>query len=152
MEENKNNEGLMVSDFGEMIANNNSNRKIYTTLTDQKKLFNLETSCDYRINDIKGEKLRIKDVVIKINERKLKEPIVNEETGEIEKDTEKTMVTILIDEEGYSYVTVSKIFTIQMINYIKMFGLESITEGLEIKIVERAIKNSVNKALGFELV
>lgn len=152
MEENKNNEGLMVSDFGEMIANKNSNRKIYTTLTDQKKLFNLETSCDCKINDCKGEKLRIKDVVIKINERKLKEPIVNEETGEIEKDTEKTMVTILIDENGCSYVTASKIFTMQMINYIKMFGLESITEGLEIKIVERAIKNSGNKALGFELV
>lgn len=150
MEENKQ-EGLMVTDFNEMITGGQSNRKIYTTVTDQKKLFNLETSCDYKINDCKGEKIRVKDVVIKINEKEMKDPIVDEETGEIIKDKERTMVTILIDDGDKSYVTASKIFTMQLINYIKMFGLESIKEGLEIKIVDRNIKNSNNKALGFEL-
>ena len=33
-----------------------------------------------------------------------------------------------------------------------MFGIQDIEEGLEIRIVERAVKNSANKALGFELV
>lgn len=148
----ENEEGLMVSSFDEMIVNGSSNRKIYTTLEDAKKLFNLETSCDYRINDCKGEKIRVKDVVIKINEKEMKEPVVDEETGEVIKDKEITMVTILIDEEGRSYVTGSKIFTMQMINYIKMFGLESIKEGLEIKITDKAIKNSNNRGLAFELV
>lgn len=150
MEENK--EGLVVSDFNEMMKNGESKRRIYTTLTDQKKLFNLETTCDFKINDCKQEKIRVVDVVIKINEKDMKEPVVDEETGEIIKDKERTMVTILIDDMGKSYVTASKVFTMQMINYIKMFGLESIQEGLEIKIIERSVKNSNNKALGFELV
>lgn len=150
MEEN--NQNMIVSDFGGLMEGNQSNRKIYTTITDQKKLFNLETSCDYKINDCKGEIIVVKDVVIKINEKPLKEPIVDDETGEIKKQTEKTMVCILIDNEENSYVTASKIFTIQMMRYIQMFGLESIENGLNIKIIEKPVKNSPNKALGFELV
>lgn len=150
MEEN--NQGMVVSDFGGLMGGNQSNRKIYTTITDQKKLFNLETSCDYKINDCKGEIIVVKDVVIKINEKPLKEPILDVETGEIKKQTEKTMVCILIDNEENSYVTASKIFTIQMIRYIQMFGLESIENGLNIKIIEKTVKNSPNKALGFEIV
>ena len=80
------------------------------------------------------------------------EPEVNEETGEVIRDTEYKKVCILIDDEGKSYVTGSKMFTNQMIRYINMFGIQDIEEGLEIRIVERAVKNSANKALGFELV
>lgn len=149
---NENNQGMVVSDFGGLMGGNQSNRKIYTTITDQKKLFNLETSCDYKINDCKGEIIEVKDIVIKINERPLKEPILDAETGDIKKETEKTMVCILIDNEGNSYVTASKIFTIQMIRYIQMFGLENIENGLNIKIIEKPVKGSSNKALGFELV
>lgn len=153
MEEERKEEGLIVSDFNEMTANRNgSNRKIYTTIEDTKQLFNLETSCDFRINDCKGEKIKLVDLVIKINEKKMKEPIVDEETGEIIKDTERSIVTILIDEEGKSYVTASKMFGMQMMNYVGMFGLDSIKAGLEIRICERSVKNSNNKALAFELV
>lgn len=152
MEEENKQEGLIVSDFGEMMTNHKSNRKIYTTLTDEKKLFNLETSCDMKINDCKGEKIRVVDVVIKINEKPLKEPEIDEQTGEIIKDKEITMVTILIDDDGLSYVTASKMFTIQMINYIKMFGLDNIKNGLDIKITERTVKDSNNKALAFEVI
>ena len=43
-------------------------------------------------------------------------------------------------------------FTNQFIQYIKMFGFDTIiNEGLDIKIIEKTIKNSSNKALGFEL-
>lgn len=150
MEENKQ-EGLIVNDFGEMMKESKSNKKIFTTLTDEKKLFNLETSCDMKINDCKGEKIRVVDMVIKIYENTLKEPEINEETGEI-KDKEVKMITILIDDNGVSYVTASKMFTIQMMNYIKMFGIDGIKEGLDIKITERAIKDSSNKALAFELI
>ena len=80
------------------------------------------------------------------------EPEVNEETGEIIRDTEYKKVCILIDDNGKSYVTGSKMFTNQMIRYINMFGVEEIENGLEIRVVERAVKNSGNKALGFELV
>lgn len=145
---------LMVKNFSELGRNKKSNikRDIYTTITDNKKIFNLENSCDYKINDCKGEMIRVTDILIKINEKLLDEPVIDETTGEIIKEKETTMVTILIDEAGKSYVTASKMFTMQMINYIQMFGLESIKQGLEIKFIERAVKNSSNKALGFELV
>lgn len=146
------NNSLIVSDFGEMQNQTNTKRKIYTTIEDPKVIFNLENSCDYKINDCKGEKIRVIDVLIKINEKPLKEPIIDEETGEVIKDKEVSMVTILLDDNKKSYVTGSKIFTMQMINYIRMFGLETIKEGLEIAIIEKSVKNSPNKALGFELV
>ena len=149
--ENENN-NLIVTDFGEMQSQSKTKRKIYTTIEDNKQIFNLENSCDFKINDCKGEKIRVVDVLIKINEKPLAEPVINEETGEIEKDKEVSMVTILIDENRKSYVTGSKIFTMQMINYIRMFGLDTIKEGLEIEIIEKSVRNSANKALGFELV
>lgn len=144
---------LIVSDFSQMQRHSNTKRKIYTTIEDQKIIFNLETACDYKINDCKGEKIRIVDLLIKVNEKDLDEPVINEETGEIIKDKERSMVTILIDEAGKSYVTASKMFTIQMMNYVNMFGLDNIKQnGLDIEIIERAVKNSSNKALGFKLV
>ena len=152
VKESKNVE-LIVSDFSEMQRHSNTKRKIYTTIEDQKIIFNLETACDYKINDCKGEKIRIVDLLIKVNEKDLDEPVINEETGEIIKDKERSMVTILIDEAGKSYVTASKMFTIQMMNYVNMFGLDNIKQnGLDIEIIERAVKNSSNKALGFKLV
>ena len=152
MENESKENNLIVSDFGEMQSQTKTKRKIYTTIEDNKQIFNLENSCDFKINDCKGEKIRVTDVLIKINEKPMEEPVINDETGEIIKDKEVSMVTILIDDNKKSYVTGSKIFTMQMINYVRMFGLDSIKEGLEIKIIEKAVRNSGNKALGFELV
>ena len=145
-------EALMLKDFSELGRRSETIRNVYTTIQDQKTIFNLETSCDYKLNDCKGEKIRVKDVLVKINEKPLKKPVIDETTGEILKEKETSMVTILLDETGKSYVTGSKMFTMQLINYIEMFGLQSIREGLEIEICERSIKNSSNKALGFKLV
>ena len=152
MEENVKETGLMIKDFGEMEATSSrSKTNVFTTITDSKVIFNLENTCDYKINDCKGEVIRVKDVLIKVIETPLAEPEVNEETGEI-KDKEYKKVCILIDDQGKTYVTGSKMFTNQMMRYINMFGVTPIEEGLEIRIVERAIKNSSNKSLGFELV
>lgn len=151
MEENKNE--LMVKDFSELNRGVKNNASIYTTITDEKTIFNLEDACDYKINDCKGEMIRVKDVLIKRIEKDLKEPIVDELTGEIIKDKELKLITILIDDEGKSYVTASKTFGFKFIKYIEMFGLEEITKnGLEIKIIETSVKNSNNKALSFALV
>lgn len=149
MEEEKN---LIVKDFNNIQKRTNTQTDIYTTIEDQKTLFNLENACDYKINDCKGEKIRIKDVVIKINNKPLAEPVVDSETGEVIKDHETSMVTILIDDIGKSYVTASKIFTMQMLRYVQMFGIDSIKNGLDIEIIEKSVKNSANKALGFKLV
>ena len=152
-EENVKETGLMIKDFNEMEnVSSRSKTNVFTTITDNKTIFNLENTCDYKLNDCKGEVIRVKDVLIKVIETPMAEPEVNEETGEVVRDTEYKKVCILIDDEGKSYVTGSKMFTNQMIRYINMFGIQDIEEGLEIRIVERAVKNSANKALGFELV
>ena len=151
--ENVKETGLMIKDFNEMEnVSSRSKTNVFTTITDNKTIFNLENTCDYKVNDCKGEVIRVKDVLIKVIETPMAEPEINEETGEVVRDTEYKKVCILIDDEGKSYVTGSKMFTNQMIRYINMFGIQDIEEGLEIRIVERAVKNSANKALGFELV
>ena len=71
------------------------------------------------------------------------------ETGEIIKDKEISMACVLVDKEGKSYATGSKTFTIQMMRYLEMFGLDD--EGFLIKITKTK-QESGNKTLGFELV
>lgn len=143
--------GLMIKDFGELEQSGRSKTNVFTTITDAKTIFNLENTTDYKINDCKGETIRVKDILIKVIETPLAEPEVNEETGET-RDKEYKKVCILIDDQGKSYVTGSKMFTNQMMRYISLFGIKAIEDGLEIKIVEKSVKNSSNKALGFELV
>lgn len=156
MEENvnrKEEKGMVVSGMEEMQnQNQNSKQKIFTSITNEKTLFNLDTHCDFKINDVVGSKIVIKDFLCKVIEKKLKEPIRNEETGEI-KENEYTMITILLDEEGKSYVTASKSFYFQfkkLCQYLR--SEEKLKEGIAIKIINVPVKNSSNKALGFELV
>ena len=145
--------GMVVSGFGQMQNKSNTKCYIETNMTDQKKMFNLESHIDCKLNDCKGEMIRVKEVMIKTYEKPLKEPIIDEETGEIVKDKEIKRVCILIDDNGKSYVTGSSMFTLSMLKYIKMFGTQAMeTDGVEIRIIETAVKNSSNKALGFELV
>ena len=88
-------------------------------------------------------------MLIKRYKKPMKEPIIDDETGEIIKDTETTMACILIDDNNKSYATGSKVFTIQMMRYLQMFGITD--EGFEIKIVKNKTEKG-NKSLGFELV
>lgn len=142
-----------VKGFGELASKSQTKCYIETNMTDEKKMFNLESHIDNKLNDCKGELIRVKEVMVKTYEKPLKEPVVDEETGEIVKDKEYKRVCILVDDNGKSYVTGSSIFTLQMLKYIKMFGLTKMeTEGVEIRIIETPVKNSGNKALGFELV
>lgn len=143
--------GLMIKDFKDMVTVGKSDTDIFTTITDGKLLFNLESHCDYKLNDCKGEVIRVKDVLIKIIRTPLDEPEVDE-NGIVTKDMEVKKVCILIDDEGKSYVTGSKMFTNQMMRYIGYNGIVPIQDGLEIKIIERDVKGSSNKALGFDLV
>lgn len=140
---------LVVGGFNDLVNSSKTKTKIFTNITDNKKIYNLENHVDYKLNDIKGEALRVKEVLIKVIERPMDEPEVNEETGEIIRDKEIKKVCILIDTEDKSYVTASKIFTNQIARYIAEFGLN---EPIEIRIIEKSVKNSSNKALGFELV
>lgn len=145
---------MVISGFGGMQTTSKTERNYYTTidLSDTKKLYNLDNGeMNHLINDCEGQSIRVVDVLIKVFKHELEKPVVNEETGEI-KDFELKKVCILIDDAGETYVTASKMFTNQMMNYINTFGVQSIKEGLEIKIVKKKMQDSNNKALGFELI
>ena len=145
---------MVVSSFGSLQNTSKTKKKTFTTidLKDVKTLYNLDNKdCDFKINDCVGQSLRIVDVVIKVFERDLEEPIVDE-NGEVVQDKERKMVTILLDEQGQTYVTASKMFTLQMMRFIETFGVDTIKNGLEIKIVNKKVQNSNNKCLGFELI
>lgn len=154
VEENENVEveetGLStIQGFGALGKRTETKCNIYTNITDQKKIFNLDSKVDNLLNDCEGELIRVKEVLIKRYEKPMKEPVTDEETGEILKDKEISMACILIDDNEKSYATGSKVFTIQMMRYLDMFGLNN--EGFEIKIVKNKTEKG-NKALGFELV
>lgn len=138
-----------IQGFGALSKKTETKADIFTNIKDQKKIFNLDSKVDNLLNDCEGELLRVKEVLIKRYEKPMKEPVIDEETGEILKDKEITFACILIDDNDKSYATGSKIFTIQMMRYLQMFGLNE--KGFEIKIVKNKTENG-NKALGFELV
>lgn len=144
--------GGNIQSFSEARKNSPTQREIFTNIQDKKVLFNLDAGVDCKINDCVGEKIRVKDVLIKKFYKPLKEPIIDEETGEIIKDTEITMSCVLVDDMGKSYATGSKSFAIQMMNLLCDWGEDSLKEGIEIEIIKKQIANSQNKALGFKLV
>ena len=63
------------------------NRKKYKNLTKKDKN-EIEDNVDYLLNDCVGEKIRVVDVLLKTYAKPMKEPLVDEETGEVIKDTD----------------------------------------------------------------
>ena len=141
-----------VQDFGSLQTQTDTISNIFTNITDKKQIFNLNSNVDFLLNDCVGEKIRVKDVLIKRYLKPMEEPVVDEVSGEIIKDKEMTMSTVLVDTEGKSYATGSKVFGIQIMQYLQMFATKQGFDPFEIMIIKKAIKGSSNKALGFELV
>lgn len=158
MEENKElavatNENYQIIGFDGLGGNSKTKTEVITNITDEKKMFNLENKVDELLNDCEGELIRVKEVLIKRYEKPMKEPIVDDTTGEIIKDTEITMSCVIVDDNEKSYATGSKTFTIQLMKLLQMRNrLGKNNESFEIKIIKKKIPNSGNKALSFELV
>lgn len=158
MEENKElavatNENYQIIGFDGLGGNTSTKTEVITNITDEKKMFNLENKVDELLNDCEGELIRVKEVLIKRYEKPMKEPIVDDITGEIIKDTEITMSCVIVDDNDKSYATGSKTFTIQLMKLLQMRSrLGKNNESFEIKIIKKKIPNSGNKALSFELV
>ena len=160
MEENENQEGLVVANENYSIkgfegkkTNSNTITEVRTNITDPKQLFNLENNVDYMLNDCEGQVIRVSKVLIKRFEKPMKEPIIDEETGEVLKDKEYTMSCVIVDEDGKSYATGSKTFTIALDKYMSMQANFGIKEGtFDIKVIKKKVGEKGNKALSFELV
>lgn len=142
-----------ILSFADLKEKSDTKMTMVTTITDKKKLFNLENAVDNLINDCVGEKIRVKDVIIKEYIKPLKEPVVDEQTGEIIRDIEKKMSCVLVDDNGVSYATGSKTFILQLQRFFTNYGTEELQkDGLEIEIIKKNISGSNNKALSFKLV
>lgn len=158
MEENKEmvvqeQDNYQIMDFGGLGKNTNTKTEVFTNITDEKVIFNLENKVDNMINDCEGELIRVKDVLIKRYEKPMKEPIFDEETGEIVKDKEITMSCVIVDDNNVSYATGSKTFIIQLMRYLQMKARKgTANEPFEIKIIKKKVGEKGNKALSFELV
>lgn len=161
MEENEEKKELVVTSednyqvmgFEDLGRNTSTKTEVITNITDEKKIFNLENKVDELLNDCEGELIRVKEVLIKRYEKPMKEPIFDDTTGEIIKDTEITMSCVIVDDNDKSYATGSKTFTIQLMKLLQMRSrLKKGNEPFEIKIIKKKIPNSGNKALSFELV
>ena len=160
MEENEVQEGLVVANENYSIKGfeggkrtSNTITEVRTNITDPKQLFNLENNVDCMLNDCEGMTIRVEKVLIKRFEKPMKEPIVDEETGEILKDKEYTMSCVIVDTDGKSYATGSKTFTIALDKYMSMqanLGIKE--ETFDIKIIKKKVGEKGNKALSFELV
>lgn len=146
-------ENYSISDFGGIGRNSTTKTQVFTNITDRKKLFNLENKVDEMLNDCVDEMIRVKDVLIKTYEKPMKEPIIDEETGEILKDKEYSMSCVIVDDNGKSYATGSKMFTMQLMRYLQMEEqLGEKPETFDIKIIKKKVGENGNKALSFELV
>lgn len=148
----ENEEKGLIQSFNALRKDSQTKKEMFTNITDEKVIFNLENNVDYRINDCKGERIKVKAIMFKKFTTPLDEPVVDV-NGEVVKEFDTKMVTILIDDQNKSYVTASKTFGFDMQKYVLTFGTEKMeSEGVDIEICEKQVKNSPNKALSFQLV
>ena len=54
-----------VLDFKDFRNSSNVSVGTFSNIKDSKKLFNLETHVDFKLNDCEGETIRVKEVLIK---------------------------------------------------------------------------------------
>lgn len=142
-----------VKDLSSFRKNGNVNVGTFTNVEDKKELFNLQSHVDFILNECVGEKLRIKKVLVRTFDKPMKEPIIDEETGEVLKEIERSVSCVLIDDSGKSYATGSKTFTYNLMNYLADFdgATELETTGINIEIIKVPTPTG-NKALSFKLI
>ena len=142
-----------VKDLSSFRKNGSVNVGTFTNVEDKKELFNLQSHVDFILNDCVGEKIRIKKVLVRTFDKPMREPIVDEETGEVLKEIERSVSCVLIDDSGKSYATGSKTFTYNLMNYLTEFdgATELETTGINIEII-KVPTPSGNKALSFKLI
>lgn len=125
--ENQENTGLIVTNNKNMFCSLDMEQK-----ENKVKLYNATENVDVLLNDIVGQRIKMKDVYIE----EYKE--INKETGEFKYKYR----TIIFDENGKTYASgaygiynsLRKIFTI--------FGDPSMWETLEVEVYKRKTKNN----------
>lgn len=123
-----------------------NNEKVFTNLKPENKrekqqMFNMLSRCDGRLNDNENQILNVVGYYIQHIVRK------DKETGE----PRNGIRTIIVTNEGKSYVTMSSYFGLQFMRLVKSFG-KDINDGIKIKIIKLEKPGSEGKILQFEIV
>lgn len=123
-----------------------NNEKVFTNLkpeTKQEKqqMFNMLSRCDGRLNDIENQILNVVGYYIQQIVRKDKET----------REPHNGIRTIIVTDEGKSYVTMSSYFGLQFMRLVKTFG-DDIKDGIKIKIIKVSKAGSEGQILQFEIV
>ena len=99
---------VVIKGFGELTNVRKSKQSIYTSIKDEKVIFNLlNTECDFKLNECENKEIKVKDTLIKVIE-------TPSDTGEVV----FKKITILVDVDNKSYVTASKMFANQLLDLI----------------------------------
>lgn len=124
----------------------------FTNIESSKEIYNLSHNSGTLLNDCVGEKIRIKKILIRRFKKDLDEAKVNERTGETY-DTEFPLSCAVVDDIGASYVTGSKIFARNLIDYVVNNGGYADMENgnFEIKVLKNPLENG-RSSLGFEVL
>lgn len=114
------------------------------SMKERKELFNALENCDVKLNDIVGQKVKVKNLFIQ------EYPRTDKVTGEPISNGHRT---IIFDETGKTYVTASNYFFVSISKLINAIGTpDTWEEPIEIEIVKRAVGSSSNQCLSFKLV
>lgn len=108
------------------------------TIEEKKKLYNAIQQCDVRLNDIVGQKIKVKDFLIREYEKKDLDENGNHRIGH---------TTILFDEQGKTYVTASNYFFNAFVQVLSTVG--NLETPIEIKIVKKPTKSGT-ESLGLQ--
>ena len=110
---------------------------------DKIKIFNSLGNCDYVLNECEGKVIKLKDVYIAEYDTK------DKETGEPRKGHR----TVLFDENGQTYITLSNYFAYSLLQLLNTFGDPTTWEKpLLIQITKKQNGNQKGASLGFKLV
>lgn len=119
------------------VANPTSNTKTYCsvkaeTRAEKIKLFNDLKECDFKLNDVVGNTIAIKDVFFQEYEKE------DKETGEIRLGHR----TILFAEDGKTYVTASNYLYNTLRQILNVFGAPNTwSEPLKVEVAKQNLKN-----------
>lgn len=112
------------------------------TRADKIKLFNALKECDFKLNDVVGNKINIKDVFYQEYEKE------DKETGEVRTGHR----TIIFGDDGKTYVTASNYLYNTLRQIISVFGTPAEWgEPLTVEVVKQSMKDG-KSSLSLKLV
>lgn len=131
----------------EIVKANQSTSNAYCsvkaeTRAEKIKLYNALKDCDFKLNDVVGTTIKIKDVFVQEYTKE------DEETGEVRTGHR----TIIFGDDGKSYVTASNYLYNTLKQIFQIFGMPTEWDSpLAVEVIKQSLKNG-KSSLSLKLV